>query len=166
MEKLSRQPGPQRPFEEMFELACEFLSSPWNIWENGALTAKRTVLKLAFAERPAYLRNQGFRTPKTTLPFKLLGDIHMGKCELAEREGFEPSVPAKAQRFSRPPRSTTPAPLRNRADTAPGRRSARLTPRKSVYQDCVMHLRVPLNKCHAHAFIDLCPAIRITRRLV
>ena len=114
MEKLSRQPGPQRPFEEMFELACEFLSSPWNIWENGALTAKRTVLKLAFAERPAYLRNQGFRTPKTTLPFKLLGDIHMGKCELAEREGFEPSVPAKAQRFSRPPRSTTPAPLRGR----------------------------------------------------
>ena len=29
----------------------------------------------------------------------------------AEREGFEPSVPVKAQRFSRPPRSTTPAPL-------------------------------------------------------
>ena len=104
----------------MFELACEFLSSPWNIWENGALTAKRTVLKLAFAERPAYLRNQGFRTPKTTLPFKLLGDIHMGKCELAEREGFEPSVPAKAQRFSRPPRSTTPAPLRKGAESRPG----------------------------------------------
>ena len=33
-------------------------------------------------------------------------------CEMAEREGFEPSVPVRAQRFSRPPRSTTPAPLR------------------------------------------------------
>ena len=27
----------------------------------------------------------------------------------AERQGFEPWVPARAQRFSRPPRSTTPA---------------------------------------------------------
>ena len=29
----------------------------------------------------------------------------------AERGGFEPPVPARAQRFSRPPRSTTPASL-------------------------------------------------------
>ena len=34
---------------------------------------------------------------------------------MAEREGFEPSVPVKAQRFSRPPRSTTPAPLRTQS---------------------------------------------------
>ena len=32
--------------------------------------------------------------------------------DLAEGEGFEPSVRASVQRFSRPPRSTTPAPLR------------------------------------------------------
>ena len=31
---------------------------------------------------------------------------------MAEREGFEPSVLSPVQRFSRPPRSTTPAPLR------------------------------------------------------
>ena len=30
---------------------------------------------------------------------------------LAERQGFEPWVPVRAQRFSRPPRSTTPAPF-------------------------------------------------------
>ena len=30
---------------------------------------------------------------------------------MAERQGFEPWVPVKGQRFSRPPRSTTPAPL-------------------------------------------------------
>lgn len=29
----------------------------------------------------------------------------------AERQGFEPWVPVRVQRFSRPPRSTTPAPL-------------------------------------------------------
>ena len=32
--------------------------------------------------------------------------------DMAEREGFEPSERLRAQRFSRPPRSTTPAPLR------------------------------------------------------
>src|SRR5689334_11678311 len=32
--------------------------------------------------------------------------------EVAERVGFEPTVPARVQRFSRPPRSATPAPLR------------------------------------------------------
>ena len=35
--------------------------------------------------------------------------------DLAERKGFEPLDLVKGQRFSRPPRSTTPAPLRNRA---------------------------------------------------
>lgn len=43
-----------------------------------------------------------------------------GKCKiiyrffvkyLAEREGFEPSVPVRVQRFSRPSRSATPAPF-------------------------------------------------------
>ena len=32
--------------------------------------------------------------------------------KMAERQGFEPWVRSRAQRFSRPPRSTTPAPLR------------------------------------------------------
>ena len=33
--------------------------------------------------------------------------------KVAEREGFEPSVPRRGQRFSRPPRSTTPASLQS-----------------------------------------------------
>lgn len=32
--------------------------------------------------------------------------------QVAERQGFEPWVGLHPQRFSRPPRSTTPAPLR------------------------------------------------------
>ncbi len=39
--------------------------------------------------------------------------------EVAEREGFEPSVPIRVQRFSRPPRSTAPAPLRAAAAYRP-----------------------------------------------
>ena len=44
---------------------------------------------------------------------------HIGKAKItsikeimAERQGFEPWVGLHPQRFSRPPRSTTPAPLR------------------------------------------------------
>ena len=85
-EKLSAKPGPQKRFDEMFELACAFLSKPWNIWQNGDATAKRTIMRLVFSERPAYCRNQGFRTPKTTIPFKLLGEIAMHKCGMAKME--------------------------------------------------------------------------------
>ncbi len=113
-ERLAKKPGSQRDFDEMFELACRLLSSPCKIWINGDLALRRTVLKLAFAARPAYCRKDGFRTPKTTLPFKVLGEIGAGKRGMAEREGFEPSERLRAQRFSRPPRSTTPAPLRKR----------------------------------------------------
>ena len=79
VEKLASGTGPQRPFEEMFELALQFLANPWKLWASDRLEDKRTVLKLAFDERLAYCRKQGLRTPKTTLPFNILGDINIGK---------------------------------------------------------------------------------------
>ena len=48
---------------------------------------------------------------------------------MAEREGFEPSVRSRAQRFSRPPRSTTPASLRGRRRSRPAA-NARETTRR------------------------------------
>src|SRR6185312_14718371 len=51
---------------------------------------KRTVLKLAFTERLAYTRNEGFRTAIPALPFKMLADLKSGKTELARPEGLEP----------------------------------------------------------------------------
>ncbi len=83
---------PKRTFEEMFEHACSFLASPLNIWKNPNPVARKLVLKLAFAERLQYRRDTGFRTPKTTLPFKVLGDFLSGERMMAEREGFEPSI--------------------------------------------------------------------------
>ena len=59
-------------FEKLLELSMKFLSNPWKIWENGNIGLKRTVLRLAFADRLTYDRNKGVRTPKTTLPFKVL----------------------------------------------------------------------------------------------
>src|SRR4051812_29563188 len=41
----------------------------------------------------------------------------MGHGDVAERVGFEPTVPLRAHRFSRPARSTTLSPLRAAADS-------------------------------------------------
>lgn len=85
-EKLANGTGPQRSFEEMFELALSFFSNPWELWASEHIEDKRTVLKLAFDHRLPYYRNEGFRTPKTSLPFNILGGIHMGGSEMAERK--------------------------------------------------------------------------------
>jgi len=82
-EKLKNGLGPKRTFEEMFELAFTFLANPWKLWSSGRLEDKRTVLKLTFADRLAYQRGTGLRTPKTTSPFNMLRDIPMGICEMA-----------------------------------------------------------------------------------
>lgn len=85
-EKQEAEGQPIRPFDEMFELSMRFLSNPWNIWRNGRLEHKRTVLKLTFEERLQYDRNQGFQTPKTTIVFKALEGLRTGKFRLSEGE--------------------------------------------------------------------------------
>ncbi len=84
---------PVRGFDEMFRTAMDFLANPWKLWSSEALEDKRAVLKLAFADRLAYVRNEGFRTAETTLPFKVLGGLSGGENKLAERVGFEPTDP-------------------------------------------------------------------------
>src|SRR5687767_11383814 len=56
------------------------------LWISERLEDKRTVLKLAFAERLIYTRNEGFRTA-VPLPFKVLADIKCGRSKLARPEG-------------------------------------------------------------------------------
>lgn len=90
-EKLSQKPGPKRTFDEMFEHAFGFLSSPWKIWQNENAAARKVVFRLAFSERLAYSRNTGFRTPKTTLPFKVLDGLSGDEECMAERVGLFPN---------------------------------------------------------------------------
>ena len=70
------------------------------------------VLKLAFAERLAYSRSDGFRTPKTTMPFKALDGFVGDEDGLADREGFEPSIEFPLYTRSRRAPSTTRPPVR------------------------------------------------------
>lgn len=71
-EKLVNQVEPKGKFEEQLEPALTFLANPWKLWQTGNITLRRTVLKLAFADRIEYCRKEGPRTPKIALPFKAL----------------------------------------------------------------------------------------------
>lgn len=64
---------PQPPFDETLELSLRFLANPYKIWGSGMFKMKRLVLRLVFCEPLSYCRQNGYRTPKTSLPFKLLG---------------------------------------------------------------------------------------------
>jgi hypothetical protein len=85
IEKLQANAFPKRGSAQQFELAFRFLENPHELWASECLDDKRLVLKLTFADRLAYCRNGGFRTPQTTLPFKALEAVQVGKCKVAER---------------------------------------------------------------------------------
>ena len=91
---------PRYAREDLFELAFEFLSSPWNIWDKGTLAVRKTVLRLAFSGPLAYCRKQGVRTPDLSFPFKMLGELSTGQCEMAHPVGFEPTTFAFGGRHS------------------------------------------------------------------
>lgn len=92
-EKLAANGKPRLTLEESFEHALAFLSSPWTLWKNNDLVARKTVLRLAFLEPLAYCRNQGLRTPNLAFPFKALGEFCRDNCEMARPRGFEPLTP-------------------------------------------------------------------------
>jgi site-specific DNA recombinase len=83
-ERQEKTGQPQRPFGEMFELAFGFLASPSKLWRSGKFDLQKLVLRLTFADHLAWCPQTGFRTPKTTLPFKLLGESDMRKCKMAD----------------------------------------------------------------------------------
>ncbi len=121
VEKLETKGASHRPFEEMFELAMQFLGSPINLWNNSQVAAfaeKRTVLKLTFAEPLVYDRFEGFRTPKTSIVFSALKGGDMPNFKMADRVGFEPTKGFRPWRFSRPLPSTTRPPVLS-GDLAP-----------------------------------------------
>lgn len=82
----------------LLELPLRFLSNPWKLWASGDIHLRRLVLRLAFLDQLPYSRSEGNRTPKTTLPFNMLGDFCMQNLKMVEPRGIEPltsSLPAK-----------------------------------------------------------------------
>ncbi len=99
-EKIEKCGRPVRDFDVTVRTALDFLASPCNLWKSDRLEDKHAVLKLAFADRLSYLKNEGVRTVKTTLPFKVLGEISSPKSEVVRPEGFEPPTPWFEAKYS------------------------------------------------------------------
>jgi site-specific DNA recombinase len=99
-EKIANCGRPLRSFDETLRTSLDFLANPCNLWASDRLEHKKAVLKLAFANRLIYVRNEGFRTPDLALPFRVLADLRSPKSKLARPEGFEPPAPASGGQCS------------------------------------------------------------------
>ena len=91
-EKLAKYAQNSMSPEEYLEPALQFLSNPWNIWATGDYFLRRMVLRLAFSERIVYCREKGYRTAKTSLPFKVLEGFCASKSGLVGPPGLEPGT--------------------------------------------------------------------------
>ena len=92
--RMTEKARPATKFDDALRTALGFLASPWNLWNTGRLEDRRTVLKLAFASRLQYTRNEGFRTAELSLPFRVLCGFQRGENEMAHPTGFEPVTSA------------------------------------------------------------------------
>ncbi len=89
---ISKCGTPVRSYDETFRTAMGFLANPWNLYASERLEDKRAALKLTFPNQLRYHRERGFRTPETSLPFKVLGGEFTGIEEMARPAGFEPAT--------------------------------------------------------------------------
>ena len=92
-ENAAKMARPRANLTEMIEPSLVFLANPHKIWASGRFELKRMVLKLTFSEPLLYCRETGYRTPKTTLPFKVLSDFCTSKSRMVPPVGIEPTLP-------------------------------------------------------------------------
>ena len=89
-EKIESSGRPLKTFDDALRTAIEFLANPWKLWDSGELEHRRMVLKLAFGQPLAYVRNEGFRTANFAWPFKALSQFAQGEFSMVGPLGFEP----------------------------------------------------------------------------
>ena len=87
-DKLSQNTKPKSTLGEIIELLRAYLANPWNIYENGTLEVRKTILKTAFASPLAYDRKNGYRTPQVSVIFEFFEKI-TSKCEMVPPRRIE-----------------------------------------------------------------------------
>ncbi len=89
-DRIANSGKPLRSFAETYRTAVTFLANPWKLWKSEKVEDRRAVLKLAFADRLPYVRGEGYRTAKISMPFRLLGDSNRVENGMVPRGGIEP----------------------------------------------------------------------------
>ncbi|MEP5732352.1 MAG: hypothetical protein ABJL67_23630 [Sulfitobacter sp.] len=92
-ETLTKQTHPKGSFEGKLEPALMFLANPFKIWATGSVHLRRLVLKLAFADRIRYCRNEGARTTELAFPFRALEGFSKGDLRCGAGEGTRTPTP-------------------------------------------------------------------------
>ncbi len=77
-------------FDKTFQTALDFLRKPQERWGSDRIEDKRLVLRMAFADKLVYRRNEGFQTAALSLPFLLLEGLKQGNYDMVEHNGVEP----------------------------------------------------------------------------
>ncbi len=88
-EKIVKCGTPIRDYDETLKTSMDLLANPLILWGSQRLEDKRAVLKLVFSEPLSWKRNEGPRTPKTTLPFSMLSGIEAQKCMMVPKARLE-----------------------------------------------------------------------------
>ncbi|MGF1463324.1 MAG: recombinase family protein [Maricaulaceae bacterium] len=87
LERLKQEKAPTNlNTRKAFKNVLAFLASPCNLWRSNRIEIQRTAVKLTFADQLSYCRENGFRTPKTTMPFNMLGGFDMQNREMVPLE--------------------------------------------------------------------------------
>jgi site-specific DNA recombinase len=87
-DKIANCGKPLASFGETYRTAFYFLANPWKLWQSDRIEDRRAVLRLVFAEKLPYARNEGYRTAEISMPFKMIGEIKMNKSEMVPRRGI------------------------------------------------------------------------------
>lgn len=90
-EKIARVGEPVAPFERIYRTALDFLANPLKLWRSERLELQRTVLRLVFTEPLKYVRNEGYRTAKTSIIFNMLEGFKGPVCGMVPGVGLEPT---------------------------------------------------------------------------
>ena len=91
-ERIASCGKPLKSFGETYRTAFDFLANPFKLWNSERLEDRRAVLKLVFAERLPYSRNDGYQTAKISMPFKLIGSSNMHQNGMVPHAGIEPAL--------------------------------------------------------------------------
>ena len=71
-EKLENPGRTKHTYEELFELALKFISSPCKIWETARFEMRRIILRLVFSDHLSYCKDKGLLNSDLSMPFKAL----------------------------------------------------------------------------------------------
>ena len=92
VDAIDRLRAPARGFDELFELAMDFLRNPCKLWDSGQLALRRTVLRTGLCRTDCLLPEYRASNSKNSLALQALGWVLMRELgNGAPERSFEPT---------------------------------------------------------------------------